>query len=226
MYNIIEGIVKVINPQGKAILGIADGQGKFLWLPTEYIKGAFPPSPQKWQTTRFMIDSTYKIVWKAEKNWEQWKQSYNPQNIIPLPHPIPAEFAIEPTFQLQAAQIPTQPTVTQHYIPQVPNVYTQQSQPIKISPVVPEKYAIKQDSVEKAILDELRVIGGNIYKILQLFNIFMKPPKLVTADTLPTNMPYPQNVTVIDRTQEDVFEEYGVPPDEEFSEDDDLPEVF
>ena len=90
-YQLLTGIVKVVRPSNRAVLGVSNGQGGFMWLPTDKIILSHPAQFENWQTTIFAIDPTWKLTWKAEKNWEQYKGSY-PVNTKPILQPVPPMF--------------------------------------------------------------------------------------------------------------------------------------
>lgn len=207
MFQVLEGIVKVINPGGKTVVGVADGKGKFIWLANENVKACFPPKPYtNWQTTRFLLDLTYDIKWKDERNWEQYKGGYTSQNIIPLPTPIPAEFAIEPTLQPSGQDHPGINEL--EYVQNIKN------------PLMSQTVASTDNNeILNHILSSLRIISDNIYKMRILFEKFMKEPEMVTADT------FIEDAEVIRAdhvySEDEVEERYGSNPNE-----DKLPEVF
>ena len=207
MYQVIEGIVKVVKPKGKAVIGIADGNGLFIWLGFDIIMGSFPPQPyHNWQTTRFLLPLDYTVNWKPERNWDQYKGSYTDQNIIPIPTPMPAEFAIEPQLSLHTGGVynvapPNIPATS------VLPIIQPQHEPTMIYPV-----SGSATPPINSTYDILTGIDDKISKILKLFQKYMKAPEIVTADTL---------------LVEEIIEEYGIPPDEEGEviDFDGLPEV-
>lgn len=210
MYQLLKGIIKVINPKGKTVIGVADGVGQFVWLPSEVVKGSFPSQPYaNWQTTLFLIDPNYKIVWKPERNWDQYKGTYTPQNIIPIPQPIPPVYLSQEGTTVPIQQPIAQTTTTKSPATGVLPIMTQNI-PI---PTINVQTTTPFPNNEKMVLDELRIISDNIYKMLQLFQKFMKEPLLETADNLMSN--------------DQVKDEYGIPPDDDDDvSNDELPDVF
>jgi len=158
MFKVIEGIVKVIKPSGRAVIGIADGKGLFLWLGTDDIKACFPSEPYiNWQTTRFLVDSDYQIKWKAERNWEQYKTTYNTSNIIPIPTPMPAEFATEPSLAM--AQQPKSQRPLQF-----------------VNPPTQVHLTTTPTSID--------TIAKELTKIRELLELIVKPTKFKSADEI------------------------------------------
>lgn len=104
-YQIVKGIVKVIRPGGKNIVGIADGGGMFAWIPTEEIIDSYPGEWVNWQTTIFRVNAEAKIKWREEQRWDDFKDDY-PLKVISIPEPIPQQFLVQPQTPTQNAQQP------------------------------------------------------------------------------------------------------------------------
>lgn len=206
-YQIVTGIVKVVRPSNRQILGIADGQGNFLWLPEAEIITSHPAQYDNWQTTMFAVNSGWKISWKPEKKWDEYKDSY-PRNTKPIPQPVPQMF-LTPS---QAPIVPKQPI---------------QPAPVQISqtaPQIPFQQTKRQintvpNTYDLGLNDFLFRIANELEAIRKLLELYIKPPQFDTADTL---------------TERDVLEEYGMPPyEEEVKKEvlpkvnkDDLPDIF
>ena len=218
-YQLVTGIVKVVRPNNKPVVGIADGQGMFLWLPTDKIIVSHPNQFVNWQTTIFAVDPSYQVNWKPEQKWEQYKDSY-PSNTKPIPQPIPQMFLQarisapipQPIQQVTNTQPLNSPPPTSTFpvqninqipMPQQPALQIPSSSSIQVSPVAAtlERIALTLESMER------------------LLRIYINPPKFVQADSM--------------MTEEDILSEYGAPPEEELevnSDDnvnkEDLPSIF
>lgn len=219
-YQVITGIVKVIRPSNSPVLGIADGAGSFLWLPEAEIRGSHPGQYENWQTTVFAVKSSYKPNWKPEKNWDQYKDSY-PANTKPVPQPIPQMFLTQTVMPPRQAVMPIAP------ISQTAPVQQQQYQ----APAqVPLQQAFKTtDRLVNEVFhganqnDPLDKIANELESIRKLLEIYIKPPRFQTVDKM---------------TEDQIIEQYGMPPydnkmEEEVSSKfepkvnkDDLPPIF
>lgn len=209
----LTGIVKVIRPNGKPVLGIADGQGQFMWLPTEKIIMSHPMQFENWQTTIFAIVADWKITWKAEQKWDDFKGSY-PTNTKPILQPIPDMFkGAQTTYpvQQQPQQPPTPMTAQPSVIQQGSNIGIQQPAEARIPAAgfgtiqtTTQKlmnetlYGLK---VEDPIVQPLKHIAVELTNIRKLLELYIKPPELKTAEDLLI-------------TEEQVADQYGTPPEE------------
>lgn len=230
-YQLLTGIVKVIRPNSKPVLGISDGKGLFMWLPTDKIIMSHPMQFENWQTTIFAIAADWKITWKAEQKWEDFKSSY-PTNTKPILQPIPDIFraAVAPA---QQPSVPTTTTQPINYPPPTittpPINYPQQS-----TTPIPQQSGTLTDKVrrgtllgfrgetplglqaEDPVVQVLKHIATELTNIRNLLRIYINPPKLTTADAL--------------LTDEEVTNQYGSPPEEVPIETkinkDDLPSIF
>lgn len=240
-YQLLIGIVKVIRPNSKPVLGISDGTGKFLWLPTDKIIVSHPLQYENWQTTVFAIDNTWKIIWKDEQKWDEFKGSY-PTNTKPIPQPIPPMF-LAPQTVAQPQQPPVQPTIpmnqpitqttatqpANYQLPSTtvapPNVY----QPPQTLPQQPQHETLY--GLQKVGMDVyIEIIANELTSIRKLLELYIKPPKLITAD----NFVKEKGVAEINIGQ--VESEYGIPPDDKFMTElkelepktnkDELPNIF
>ena len=204
-YQLLTAIVKVIRPNGKPVLGVADGQGQFMWLPTDKIIMSHPMQYDNWQTTIFALDSAWKIIWKAEQKWEDFKGSY-PSNTKPIIQPIPPIFqgapaqtatapAQQPVQQTTATQPANYPIPTITAVPQVPQV----PQVLRTIPIIPTGLSTTP-TISPDI--NIEIIAAELKNIRQLLELFIKPAKLTTADQLIPSI-----------SQNEVIQQYGAPPD-------------
>ena len=90
-YQLVKGIIKVINPNSKPVIGIGDGVGKFTWIPTDKMLDYFPKPYNQWQTTFFKMPIDFDPKWRPEKNFEQYAYTYT-QNTIAAPANTPTDF--------------------------------------------------------------------------------------------------------------------------------------
>ncbi|HEC39923.1 hypothetical protein LCGC14_0224640 [marine sediment metagenome] len=223
-YQLLTAIVKIVRPKNSPVLGIADGIGKFMWLPTDKIIISHPQQFDVWQTTIFAIDHTWKITWKEEQNWEQYKNTYS--NTKPIIQPVPSMF-IQQTVP-QAQMPPTQSTmpINQPIVPTTatqpanhpePSTTTAPPNMFQPSQTIPEPLqgSIPNTSSDSIISPPqvgkdvyLAIIANELTSIRKLFELFINPPKLITADELVV-----ENMKV--KTMEQITEEFGAPPAEE-----------
>lgn len=217
-YKLLTGIVKVIKPSGKPVIGIADGQGKFMWLPTENIIAHHPPELANWQTTIFAIDPNWNIIWKEEKKWDEYKSSY-PTNTKPIPQPIPPMFKnVSP-----AQPIPSQPptTVLPTDPPQYPN--QKRTRGINLSDTHPMKVFVAP--LLEELIKELREIKKILF--IAVSDLEM-PTDHIDFGTKKEGKTISESE---DMRVEEVIEQFGEPPEEEPEEKpnvnkDGLPDIF
>ena len=219
-YQLLTAIVKILNPKGKPVVGVADGQGKFMWLPTEKIILSHPMQYTMWQTTIFAITPDWKLIWKDELNFEQYKSTYS--NTIPIIQPIPPMLLGAPAQTTTTTQPTNSPPQTQTAPQRIHDSSLQPQQqyitPISGSAVTPH---MSSDYYLENIANELRMIR-------QLLELYIKPPNLTTAEQIASEM-----------SQEQIIDEYGEPPmldDDELDEfginsnvninKDELPDIF
>jgi len=176
-----------------------------MWLPTDKIIVSHPMQFDNWQTTIFAIDPTWKITWKAEQKWDDFKASY-PSNTKLVIQPIPQMFqgapaqtttapAQQPIQQTTATQQPNYPKPSITAVPQVPQV-PQVLQTIPIAPTILNTTPTISSDIN------IEIIAAELKNIRQLLELYIKPPKLTTADQLPSNL-----------TEEQIIEQYGAPPE-------------
>lgn len=92
-YYVIKGIVKTIKPKGKDVIGIADGEGMFVFVPLRAIIKTYPHL-EPWQTTYFQIKKGYNLNWIKEPEIYYNDYLYKTK-VKPPPKEVPLEFALE-----------------------------------------------------------------------------------------------------------------------------------
>ncbi len=200
-FQLLTGIVKVIRPKNKAVLGIADGQGRFMWLPTDKIIISHPQQFENWQTTIFAIDPTWKLNWKNEQKWDEYKASY-PKNTKPILQPIPQMFQ-GATAQAPYQQTPSAPQQQQQMRqPMAVPIPVQQTQTVPMRqfqlPTHPQQQ-VRPTQTTESTTDTMMRIARALEGIERLLKEIIRPTKFKTADD-------------IVMTNEDVMEQYGEPP--------------
>lgn len=216
-YQLMTGIVKVIRPKNKPVLGVADGKGKFMWLPTDKIIISHPNQYENWQTTIFALDPSWKLNWKDEQKWEEFKGSY-PANTKPVPQPIPQMF-LQPRLPAPVQQQPQFTTANQPLNnPQPSQTYPAQNvyqPPVQQQP----QFANPQPIQVSPVAETLERIALTLESMERLLRLYINPPQFTQADKL---------------TEDAVIQEYGEPPSELITEigtddnvnKDELPDIF
>ena len=238
-YQVVTGIVKVIRPKGKPVIGVSDGRGMFVWIQEDKIITSHPKTYTNWQTTVFAIQNDWEIQWKEENKWDDYKAQY-PKKTIPIPQPVPLMFQQtmpqqQPIYNTTATQpvnyppqsttiannpdfLPQQPQYTQQIPVFSPNYSTinppiiQNTPPPIIQPPQPSTTVNLTSS--PAVFVE---IGNELKLIRQLLELYIKPAKLITADKV--------QVGGLDYIDEDE-QYYEEPTDEDHINKDDLPNLF
>lgn len=200
-YQLLTGIVKVIRPSNKPVLGIADGKGKFTWLPTDKIIVSHPSQYENWQTTIFAVDPSHTITWKDEQKWDEYKGSYA-SNTKPIIQPIPQMF-LAPRMTAPIQQPIQHNTMTQPLNSSQPTV-TYPAQPINQIPMPqqPLPQVINTPTIQiSPVAATLERIALTLESMERLLRIYINPPIFVPADTV--------------LTEDAVISEYGIPPEDE-----------
>ncbi|KKM15190.1 hypothetical protein LCGC14_1698600 [marine sediment metagenome] len=224
-FQLLTAIVKVVRPKDKPVIGVGDGLGNFMWIGTENIIVAHPNKYDQWQTTIFALVPDYKIEWIPEKNFEQYKGTYSKTK--PVLQPIPPMFqgaSLTPTpVQSQPTNYPQQSQTPAPNQPQQSQTYQQPTAPVPLHPSppaghIPLQQTPIQNTVEEDLIklkglrglrtpDYLQEIAEELGAIRKLLELYIKPPKLVSADTLVPDAPNQMELNQIEN-------EYGVPPNE------------
>ena len=225
-FQLLTAIVKVVRPKEKPVIGVSDGLGNFMWVGTENIIVAHPNKYVQWQTTIFALVPDYKINWKPEMNFEQYKGTYSQTK--PVLQPIPSMFqgaSLTPTPVQMAAPstTPTQPLQPQPTMAlNQPIAQTTATQPANYpqQPVIPISSLplknpqqiinqVKENLPGFRAQDYVQKIAEELEAIRKLLELYIKPPKLVCANTLIPDVPNQMELNQIEN-------EFGTPPDELF----------
>lgn len=185
-YKIIRGYVKVIRPNDKPVIGVGDGIGKFIWVPTEDVLDYFPKPYVKWQETVFKLKDSCQKDWIEENKFDQYGANYGKYG-KKLTMPIPATFLEQSSQQLDD--------------------FTNFSMPIDLEPQPVQTRAPQSKRGEGTqLLSEIKQELEYIKKVLttMLRMKVMKRKPQVTSREIPTEHP---EMRVIEERTGDVPEE-------------------
>lgn len=216
-YQLLTAIIKIVRPKNSPVLGIADGAGKFMWLPTEQIIVSHPNQFDVWQTTIFAISPDWKIIWKDEQNWEQYKHTYSNTKAIKMPIPPmftelqPQLSSKNPIATSSINQPIAQTTSTQPANYQQPSTTIAPPNVHQPSQTVPQQSSVTNTPANDNVGTDVNIerIANELTSIRKLLELFIKPPQLITADEFMAENKQ-------EKTMEQITEEFGAPPDDTF----------